>query len=104
MCTAKEFKKAQSMQGFVDEMEALKLQLPTLTELIDELKNVKKAMDKAIASKNFAEAESLQQKVDTLEEALLNEKSKMPKPPQTPGRVNDARSVSMMSMTPSGNG
>ena len=100
--SAKEFKKAQSLQAFVDELETLKPMLPTLQEIIAELRKVKKEMDAAIAKKNFAEAESLQQKVDALEESVATEKSKMPKP--TPAKVTEARSVrsvSVVGATPS---
>ena len=102
--SAKQFKKAQSLQAFVDELEELKPKLPTLPELIAELKTAKTEMDAAIARKNFAEAEVLQYKVDALEVRVANEKSKMPALPQTPVRVTgptSTRSVSLMSVTPS---
>ena len=44
-CGHKEFRKAQSLQGFVNEMDAFKPRLPTLREeLIDELKKMSRRL------------------------------------------------------------
>ncbi len=102
--SAKEFKIAQTLQSFVDELEALKSRLPSLQELTAELKTAKTEMDAAIAKKNFSHAEVLQHQVDALEARIAIEKSKMPAPPETPARAAEGtstRSVSLMSVTPS---
>jgi myosin heavy subunit/signal-transduction protein with cAMP-binding, CBS, and nucleotidyltransferase domain len=100
---AKEFKKAQSLQACVDELEELKPKLPTLAELMVELKQTKKEMDTAIAQKKFADAETIHEKVDALEKKVANEKSKMPtkQPSKTQAKApGSVRSVSINGATP----
>ena len=78
----REFKKAESCQRLIDVLETLRQRLPTALELGRSIRMKKTAMQKAINEKRFVDAESLDQEIVVLQNALAQEKAKVPEEPQ----------------------
>ena len=77
----REFKKAESCQRLIDVLESLRQRLPTASELGRSIRMKNAAMQKAINEKRFADAESLNQEIVVLQNALAHEKAKAPEEP-----------------------
>ena len=78
---SKQFKKAESCQSVINELEKLRSALPTLAELAKQIQEKQSKMQQAISSKNFFDAEQLDKEIGRLEEKLASEKKKAPEQP-----------------------
>lgn len=75
---AKDFRNAQALQAVTDEMESLKKIIPSVSELEGLLRIQREALDAAISKKQYAEAESINLVISSLECKLAREKKAAP--------------------------
>jgi Myosin head (motor domain) len=76
--SAKNFKKAQEIQHFIDKLESMREKLPTAAELRKKISSRKKEMNAAVADKRFADAERIDLDILVLEERLKVEQKNEP--------------------------
>ena len=95
----KKFKEAQDLQAYLDQLEAAKAKLPSLADLLASLAEKKSELEKAIANKDFAGAESINADISSLEEKIAAEKAKMPAVEPPPEAPQSTRSVPVLKPT-----
>jgi len=92
--TAKEFKRADSLQSDVDKMSQLRKLLPSVAELQERIRDRKKELNLAVKNKQFAHADELNATIEELETNLESEKKAAPAPAVAKnGNSKDAVSV-----------
>ena len=91
--SSKNFSKAQEIQAFIDRLESLRGNLPTVSELRLQISERKSEMDKAISEKRFTDAEKFDKVISDLEEKLSTELKSAPAEESAPLSGNVSISV-----------
>ncbi|VEU34314.1 unnamed protein product [Pseudo-nitzschia multistriata] len=71
--SSKNFKKAQEIQAYIDNLETLRTNFPTADELRTKIATKKNLMDIAISEKRFGDAEELDKEISAFEQNLKKE-------------------------------
>ena len=89
----KKFKKAENLEKVIDQLMKLREDFPTIVELQKRIKEKQNEMQKAISSKNFSEAERIDNDINLLEEKLSVEKKLAPEsePPKTNTMISSVK-------------